>query len=248
MSFAQNSDLPKVSIITVTLNAEKYIERCINTVLSQSYPNIEHVILDGNSKDNTPAILKRYTNKIAFWKSELDNGVYNAMNKAVTYATGDWILFIGADDILFPGFSEMAYKLKDENTIYYGNHKWRNSFNGQKFDSYQLTKENVCHQSIFYPRAVFDKYQYNEKYRSRADHVLNMQCWGDNRFRKRYYPIVISDYSEGGFSAQNRDFLYYEDKPYLIRKHLGVICFLRYKYRCYKNKKRGIDIDNDLLY
>ncbi|WP_374166313.1 glycosyltransferase family 2 protein [Arcticibacter sp. MXS-1] len=243
-----NDTLPLITIITVTYNAGDYLEQCIQNVQSLKYPWLEHVIIDGNSSDNTREILKQKSDQITFWKSEPDRGAYDAMNKAVKHAKGDWILFLGADDTLLQGFDEMAYNLRDKNTIYYGNHYWGDELNGLEFDSYQLTKENVCHQSIFYPSSVFRKYQYNERYKLRADHVLNMQVWGDRSFGKKYFPLTIARYAPGGLSAQSRDFAYYADKPKLILKHLGLICYFRYKFRCYRNKRKGAEPDIDLLY
>ncbi|MGX5688863.1 glycosyltransferase family 2 protein [Arcticibacter tournemirensis] len=247
-STSYHKDLPLVSIITVTRNAEEFIERCIKSVLNQSYPNIEHIILDGKSTDGTVEVLKRYDEKIAFWKSEPDNGIYNAMNKAVQHSKGDWIIFIGADDVLFEGFSQMAFLLKDKKTIYYGESKWREFINGGEFNLNRLTKENLCHQAIFYPRSIFEKYTYDEKYVARADYVLNMQCWNDKSYKKQFYPILISDYAPGGFSAHNPDILFHQTKAALIKEHFSPYYYLKYKYRCYKNVRKNRPADMDLTW
>jgi len=241
-------NLPLVSIITVTLNAENFLERCIKSVLSQEYPNIQHIILDGGSTDGTINILNKYNDLLAFWKSEPDEGIYNAMNKAVRHAKGDWIVFIGSDDILFKGFSDMAYLLKEENTIYYGESKWKEEIHGGAFSLNRLTKRNLCHQSIFYPKEVFNKYQYDEDYLARADYILNMQCWNDKKFKNVFHPILVSDYAPGGFSAYNPDYLFHTNKAQLIKEHFGFFYYLKYKLRCFKNTIKGRTADPDLLY
>jgi len=94
---------PKISIVTVTFNAEKYIERAIKTVLFQDYSNIEYVIIDGLSTDGTLEILQKYNDHIDYWVSEPDRGIYDAMNKAITVMSGEFYIVMGGDDILFPG-------------------------------------------------------------------------------------------------------------------------------------------------
>ncbi|WP_143306130.1 glycosyltransferase family 2 protein [Chitinophaga vietnamensis] len=89
-----------LSIITVCYNAEKFIESTIQSVLSQTYPHIEYIIVDGASKDNTMAVVAPYRDRIAKVVSEKDKGLYDAMNKGMQLATGDYLLFLNADDTL----------------------------------------------------------------------------------------------------------------------------------------------------
>ena len=91
---------PKVSIIISVLNSEAVLERCIISVLNQTYKNIELIIIDGKSSDNTIMIINKYSEKINYWISEKDSGIYNAWNKAIPKSNGDWLCFIGSDDIL----------------------------------------------------------------------------------------------------------------------------------------------------
>ena len=91
---------PVFSIITITYNASRWLEQTILGVLSQSYPNIEYVVIDGGSTDGTVDIIKQYASGISYWVSEPDKGIYDAWNKGISHATGAWIMFIGADDIL----------------------------------------------------------------------------------------------------------------------------------------------------
>jgi glycosyltransferase involved in cell wall biosynthesis len=241
--FTQSPDTyrPLVSIITVTKNAANCIERAIKSVQAQTYPNLEHIILDGASTDGTVEILKKYNDQIAYWRSEPDKGVYNAMNNAVTYAHGDWILFLGADDELQPGFSEMIEEnMEKKNCVYYGCSLWKNQVLGQPFNAYRLAKENLCHQAMFYPKGVFDKYRYDEKYAVRADYVLNMQVWADKEFRFEYYPLLISKYAPGGLSGKLTDDLFKKDKVRLVGKYLGFRIMIRYIIKRYKYKRKNI--------
>ncbi len=242
----RDNDIPLISIITVTLNAVNHLEHCIKSVINQKYPRIEHVILDGGSTDGTLEILTKYNSNLAFWKCEPDKGIYNAMNKALHYIHGNWVLFLGADDVLFEGFSQMAFNLKKTNCIYYGMSKWKDKISGKKFTAYMLTKGNICHQSIFYPIRVFEKYHYDERYKVRADYVLNMQLWKDSDFSKQFFPILIVNYASGGFSAQHQDTFFTTNKSKIIRKHFGLFVFLHYKIKKIKNRLRNLPGDNEL--
>jgi len=91
----------KISIITVTKNSEKFLEDCILSVHNQFYKNYEHIIIDGNSTDNTVNIIKKHEEKIAYWISESDEGLYDAMNKGIKKSTGDIIGILNSDDIYY---------------------------------------------------------------------------------------------------------------------------------------------------
>ncbi|MCD7712783.1 MAG: glycosyltransferase, partial [Firmicutes bacterium] len=93
--------LPVISIITVTYNAGNCLEKTIQSILSQTYPQIEYIIIDGASKDHTPEILQQYESGISYWESKPDKGLYDAMNKGIAKATGDYIWFINAGDTLY---------------------------------------------------------------------------------------------------------------------------------------------------
>lgn len=90
-----------LSIITVNYNNAEGLERTIKSVQEQTYPEIEHIIIDGGSKDGAVEIIKKYEKKIAYWVSESDNGIYHAMNKGVAQAHGDYCLFLNSGDILY---------------------------------------------------------------------------------------------------------------------------------------------------
>ena len=91
-------DKPLVSIITVVFNGEQFLEETIQSVINQTYDNVEYIIIDGGSTDGTLDIIKKYEDYIDYWVSEKDHGIYDAWNKAVCLSLGDWIAFLGADD------------------------------------------------------------------------------------------------------------------------------------------------------
>ena len=99
----QCTNVPLVSIVTAVFNAQDCIANCIESVLYQNYPNMEHIIIDGGSTDNTVDLLRKYDDRVNLWVSEPDRGIYDAWNKGLKFARGEWIAFLGADDKYLPG-------------------------------------------------------------------------------------------------------------------------------------------------
>ena len=98
--------IPLISIVTVSLNSDKTIQRTIDSVKKQTYKNIEYIIIDGGSIDNTLEIIKKNSSNITKWISEKDNGIYDAFNKGLNIFTGDYIGFLNSDDYLYPNAIE----------------------------------------------------------------------------------------------------------------------------------------------
>lgn len=92
----------KISVVTVTKNSEKFLEENLQSLKSQTYRNFEHIIIDGKSTDKTIEIIKKYSDQINFWKSEIDSSLYEAMNKGIDKSTGDIIGILNSDDIYYP--------------------------------------------------------------------------------------------------------------------------------------------------
>lgn len=106
---------PKISIITPTFNQGNYIEETINSVLAQEYPNLEYVIIDGGSTDNTMDVLKKYQSKLSFWVSEKDSGQADAINKGLKHCTGEIFNWLNSDDYLQEGaLQKIAGAFEDE--------------------------------------------------------------------------------------------------------------------------------------
>ncbi|MEB0262778.1 MULTISPECIES: glycosyltransferase family 2 protein [unclassified Mucilaginibacter] len=226
-----------LSIIVVTYNAAKTLQTCLDSVFMQTYPNLELIVIDGNSTDGTQEILKANTDKITNWKSEPDSGIYDAMTKALAQAKGEWIYFLGADDELLPDFSAMALELANPNFVYYGSVLTRGLEPLGPVSDYYLAKHGIIQQSIIYPKVVFERYAYNLKYRSSADFALNMQALGDKDLKFVHHNYVIAHFADTGVSGQSRDRIFERDKPSLILKNFGFKIWLRFKIRKLKGKK-----------
>jgi len=205
----------KFSVITPSLNADKHIEKAIQSVLEQDYSNWEHIVVDGGSTDGTLDILKKYPH--LKWTSEKDKGIYDAMNKGIKMADGEWIYFLGSDDYLLKEkiFSKLFPFLEKNIDVIYGNiisPRFGGSYDGA-FDIYKILIKNISHQAIFFNRSVFDKIDiFNLKYKSQADWDHNMRWLLNPKIISKYVPIDIAFFSDHGFSSNLNDPLFQKDK------------------------------------
>ncbi|WP_234733540.1 glycosyltransferase family 2 protein [Tellurirhabdus bombi] len=220
-----------ISIILVTRNAATCLQRCLDSIFQQSYSDLEIIVMDGASTDGTVAILQANSKKIAFWKSEKDRGIYDAMNKALDHVRGQWVYFIGADDELTPEFSKLAEALEDPGAIYYGS-VWKNrqKYLGQ-LSAYHHAKTGINHQAMIYPASVFQKYRFNTAYPISADHILNMWCWKDQDYRFEFRDYVIATFSHTGVSSLHKDQLFEKRKATFILQNYGLAIWLRFLFK-----------------
>lgn len=197
------------SIVTVSYNAGQLIEQTINSVVNQTFTDYEYLIIDGLSTDNTVEIIKRYSENISYWISERDDGVYNAMNKAITKCSGKWILFLNAGDVFTDqNVLSNISKYCDLDVDFICGNRHRVNIHGHKFleragplkESY--FKEVVFHQSLFTRRTLFSLRPYNEAYKLAADYEYVLYAIKKN-CRFKFVNVCISDFLEGGLSRQN---------------------------------------------
>ncbi len=233
--------LPLISIIIVTFNAESHLSAAIESILEQDYPNIELIIVDGASTDNTVKIIQSYDKYIDFWISEKDSGIYNAMNKAIPFAKGDWIYFLGSDDLLNDDFSLAAYQLHKPNTIYYGSVFMplrKKTYDGP-FSKLRLMRKNICHQAILYPRTAFDNETFNEKYRVLADYHFNMICFNTPNLKSQYLPLTLATFNdETGSSSLSIDQEFNNDYWKILKENFPTWLYHFFKIKHSLRKKR----------
>lgn len=206
----------KISIITVCLNAEQTITDTIESIQSQTYDNIEHIVIDGGSRDSTCDIIKQYRDKIAFFVSEPDHGVYDAMNKGLRHAHGDFVYFLNANDTLYErgtveGVAE-ALKTNPKVECLFGNivtvtpdgaHSCLQTYESVTHKS-ALFMWTICHQAIFYHRHLFMKYgHYSLKYKIRADVDFMLRCLVANDTDVVYINRTIARFLLGGLSSNH---------------------------------------------
>src|SRR6185295_4400277 len=128
-------------------NAAAVLDRALASVLRHRSAALELVVIDGQSTDGTVSILERHAGDIDHWRSEPDSGIYDAMNKALAVATGDWLMFLGADDELLVSPQDMLDRFERDDAVYYGNVQIRRTgaISGGRFSRYRMMQENICH-------------------------------------------------------------------------------------------------------
>ncbi|AYL93787.1 glycosyltransferase family 2 protein [Mucilaginibacter celer] len=220
MSNAKEND-KSISVIIVTYNAADTLQACLDSIYRQTYPKLQIIVMDGASVDGTIDILKANSNRITFWKTEPDKGIYHAMNKALNHVKTDWIYFIGADDELLPEFSAMAAQLDNTNCIYYGNVLVQNEKNGGPTNALTHTMHNICQQAMIYPAWVFKKYRYDTTYPIAADYALNIRCWADKSLEFCYQDLTIANYNHTGISSVIKDERFEKDRLKLVFRYHG---------------------------
>ena len=233
-----------ISIATVVYNDVANFEATILSTLNQSYKNIEYLIIDGGSTDGTVDLIKKYNDSIDYWISEPDNGIYDAMNKALKIANGDFLIFMNSGDSFFStdALVEVAHNIHDLNAIYYGNAIYLNSLTSEQFqrggifNKYRLAKTNICHQTIFFSKKVYKSVSYNLRYKLFADWAYNMVLF--NKHNYIYLNLNIAYYDTSGVSALKKDRNFENDLKKLILKHLGIETILYLLYNKIRNFKK----------
>lgn len=190
-----------ISIITVVYNAENHIEKSILSVLQQKKELYEYIIIDGNSKDSTIDIINKYKKEIDYIVSEPDKGIYDAMNKGIQFAKGDWLYFLGSDDQLTENIlSTVIGFLETNNAVIYGDvicdgkHKYTS-----KVGFRCLFENRLHHQSAFYNKSLFYDFKYDENFLVHADYELTLRIYL-GKLKYKYIPLNIANFSSGGAS------------------------------------------------
>lgn len=198
---------PLVSIITVAYNAGLSIEKTIQSVLSQTYVPIEYIIIDGDSKDNTVDIIKKYADRVAYWCSEKDNGISDAFNKGLSKTTGDIVGIINADDWYENDTIEKVVNAFGGSDVVYGDLQiWKEEQKDfiQKGNHRLLTREmTVNHPTVFVKKSCYEKLgSFSEEYRCAMDYDLMLRFYTNNCSFK-YIPVVLSNMRLEGISDYN---------------------------------------------
>ncbi len=207
--------MKKLSVITVTYNAQHTLERTLQSVQGQSYPYIEHVIADGNSRDNTVELIQQYENEKLNWVSEPDKGLYDAMNKAFTRSSGDYLCFLNAGDTFFASdtVEKMMRTIDDGESpdILYGETAIVNEkgfflhmrrLRAPEKLSWKSFKQGmlVCHQAFIVKKELFEPYDLSYRYSSDFDWCIRMMKKSKNLHNTH---LTLINYLHEGMTTAN---------------------------------------------
>ena len=208
-----------ISVIVAVYNGAKTLQRCIDSVSGQTYPNKELIIIDGGSTDGTIEIIKSNNDKITYWKSEPDNGIYDAWNKALNHTSGDWICFLGADDYLWKNsvFEEMMpHMVKAESQeirMVYGQvarvtedgdigcvdgYSWDNTWRS-------IIIDGICtftHQGMFHHRSLFELYgKFDDSFKIAGDYELLIRAFKEGGDALFINGLIVTGMQTGGITS-----------------------------------------------
>lgn len=227
---------PKFSIITIVFNDARNIDRTIQSVASQTYPEIEYIIIDGGSTDGTVEIIKKHGDVISHWISESDNGIYDAMNKGLEAATGDYVWFINSGDEIYDTntVNDLCTQCEPDGDIYYGEAMYIDRYGNEvglrsSVTPHQLPEQLrwqhmyrgmvVCHQSFIVKRTIAP--QYDLRYPHSGDIDWIIRCLKKSK-RVINTGMVLSKYLIGGHSKEFhlRSLI---DRYKVLQRHFGVL-------------------------
>ncbi|MVM29561.1 glycosyltransferase [Spirosoma sp. HMF4905] len=226
---------PVFSIITVTYNAGLTLEKTIQSVLAQENSLLEYIIIDGGSTDDTINCIKKYQENLKYWISEKDDGIYDAMNKALDKSQGKWVLFLGGNDRLNIDVLKKVYKhLDDSKDLIYGNIVFNT---GRRYKSIlnlkTILNNTVHHQGAFYNKKLFDNFRYDTTIKTMADYELNLLIYLSRKQSKKInIDIAECDAngvsSEIGRSLEELQLIHTKHYSPFLRKILSKIVKLKY--------------------
>lgn len=222
---------PFFSVIVPTYNSALHINKCVESLISQSFKNFEVLIIDGLSTDDTVSKIESYKDKRIKILSEPDKGIYDAMNKGIRLASGQWLLFLGSDDELYDNnvlsalhsvTKDTAYEVIYGDVLLLGETGWghKGQIYDGKFDLEKLLSHNIAHQAIIYRKVIFGKYgNYNEDFKICADHDFNLRV--SSRTEYHYINKIITKFNAGGASSYKPDDEFNRQKIINLEKYFG---------------------------
>lgn len=202
--------MSKISIITVNYNEKEGLEKTIKSVINQSWKDFEFIIIDGGSTDGSKDVIKKYQDKISFWVSEPDAGIYNAMNKGIRASKGEFVIFMNGGDCFSNDsvLEEITPMLNDEFDVYYGdNYNSRHDQHKkiikypEKLDFTFFYYRTISHQSTFIRKKLFDEhFYYNENFKVSSDWEFFVYTHCYKNVPYKYLNKVVSVFDCNGIS------------------------------------------------
>jgi glycosyltransferase involved in cell wall biosynthesis len=205
----------KVSIITINFNNLLGLKKTLESVFEQTYQNIEYIIIDGGSSDGSKELIESLSGKFSFWVSEPDSGIYNAMNKGVMKASGDYVIHMNSGDAFYSKntLTECISSLASGEDVICGNSYFVNDSYGRAPYIWQAPKEvsfryfcrdTLNHQSMFIKRNLFNRVGlYSEQYKVSSDWMFLMQAFAFHKATYKKINLIVSLFDRSGFSTVN---------------------------------------------
>lgn len=208
----------KISIITINLNNKDGLKKTIESVINQTYfDKVEYIIIDGGSTDGSIEIIEKYKDKLAYYISEKDNGIYNAMNKGISASTSDYLLFLNSGDYLKENnVLERTFPYLEYDFVYGNEWKVNERYKGpyeakypDKLDESFFRRTSLPHQSTFIKAELLKEKPYSEDFKIISDWKFFIEAFRSGKTYK-HMPFIVSVYDCSGFSCQHLDLMQQE--------------------------------------
>ncbi len=205
-----SSNSPCISIVTIVYNAEVFLEQTIESVINQTYNHIEYIVIDGGSDDDSVKIIKRYVDAIDYWVSEPDRGIAHAMNKGIQASTGDYILFLHADDyFLNEHVVQTAVSQIDDGcdiaafNIIFQNTDRSIEYRSRDFDYWLNFKTSLRHQAVFCSRVMFERLGgFDESYNIAMDYEFWLRAYREG-IKPNIFNYALTCMRDTGISSRS---------------------------------------------
>jgi len=241
---------PLITVVTVVYNGKESIEETILSVINQTYKNIEYIIIDGASTDGTVDIIKKYDNRITYWVSEPDKCIYEAKNKGIEKATGDWINFMNVGDTFVSDdtVNQISNYLKEDLNIVYGDCLLK--YNDQSESIYKKSNNfgkviyhiPFCHQSAFVKTSLMKEFKFELTYTCTGDYNFFFNVYKCKKNNALRVPIPVSLYDMHGVSNSLTALKeYYQiSRRHASNRLIPLYHYIRLSFAKFKIKVKGM--------
>lgn len=212
-----------LSIITINYNNRLGLQKTIDSVICQTFTDYEWIVIDGGSTDGSRELIEQYADHFAYWCSEPDKGIYNAMNKGIAHAKGEWLQFLNSGDWLYEDTTlEKVFSKEYEADVVYGDTKivymdtCKTNYYPNELTFSYFIDHTLCHQASFYNHLLFKETKYDESLKIASDLAMQLYLILQNK-RFEHINQIITYFDGSGIGSQNSTIVFHE--RYLVFKH-----------------------------
>ena len=232
----------RYSIITINYNNEGGLERTIRSVISQTFKDFEYIIIDGGSTDRSVDIIREHEKHVTYWVSEKDKGVYNAMNKGIAQAKGDYLVFMNSGDCFHTTDVLNAFKGSQEDIIcgkvFKGDSPIPSGHHKPTISLVDLMRGSLPHQAMFIKREIMEKHPYDEHYKILSDWKFCIETLVFDNCSFSNSEVIVADYDISGISSTSKDQLS-KEREQILKEMLPPRIIIDYQ--------RLYPVDDELL-
>ena len=224
--------IPKLSIITINYNNAVGLQKTLESVNNQTFVDYEYIIIDGGSTDGSRELIEKQRDKLTYWVSEKDTGIYNAMNKGIKASSGDYLIFLNSGDTLYANTTlEEIFKNNLHNReIIYGsacflkNEKQTIMQFPEKLNMSFFMRDMICHQAMLFKKNIFEKHGiYDEKYKLSSDWLLLVKALYNNATYMRIDSVICVYDCQGATSSVPGTILLYNERRAMLDEYFKFI-------------------------